>query len=54
MPMGILFYVLMLIWLVFGVYRDWPSGNYGGIGGSLILFLLMLLLGWRVFGPPLQ
>jgi hypothetical protein len=56
MPMGILFYVLMLLWFLFGLYWSWPSRaeNYGIVGGHLMLFLLFLLLGWRVFGPPLQ
>ncbi len=55
MPIGILFYVLMLLWLVFGLWWNWPvEGKYGPIGGNLLLFLLLLLLGWKVFGPPLQ
>lgn len=58
MPMGILFYVLMLIWFIFGLYWNWPrdqaAPGYGLIGGNLMLFILLLLLGWRTFGPPLQ
>ncbi len=58
MPMGILFWVLMLIWLLFGLYWNWSAGdgkpNVGFIGGNLMLFLLLLLLGWKLFGAPLQ
>lgn len=56
MPMGLLFWILMLIWLVFGVYRDWPrgDGNYVPLGNSLLLFVLIGLLGWAAFGPPLR
>jgi hypothetical protein len=56
--MGILFYVIMLIWFVFGLWWSWPREQspqgYGMIGGNLMLFILLLLLGWKVFGPPLQ
>lgn len=59
MPLGILFYILILIWLLFGLYWNWSQGpdgrpNYGLVGGNLMLFMLFLILGWRVFGPPIQ
>jgi hypothetical protein len=57
MPMGILFWVLMVLWLIFGLWRgsdDLKSGRYGPTGGNLLLFVLLGLLGWRAFGPPLQ
>jgi hypothetical protein len=46
----------MLLWLVFGLYwnrADLRGGNYGTTGGNLLLFILLVLLGWRVFGPPI-
>jgi hypothetical protein len=57
MPIGILFWVLMLLWLLFGLYwnrADFGAGNYGILGGNLLLFVLLGLLGWKVFGPVLQ
>lgn len=57
MPMGVLFWVLMIIWLIFGLYRnraDFGRGDYGVLGGNLILFLLLAIIGWKVFGPVLQ
>ncbi len=57
MPMGILFWVLMLLWLVFGFWSnrdDLRAGKYTWAGGSLLLFILLALLGWKAFGPPLQ
>ncbi len=57
MPIGVLFWVIMLIWLLLGAYwnrADFRSGNYGAFGGNLFLFILLALLGWRVFGPILQ
>jgi len=57
MPIGILFWVLMLLWLLFGLFwhrAEVIGGNYGIVGGNLLLFILLGLLGWRVFGPILQ
>ncbi len=55
--MGILFWVIMLLWFLFGLYwqqGDIKEGRYGLAGGHLLLFVLLFLLGWKVFGPPLQ
>jgi hypothetical protein len=57
MPMGFLFWVLMVIWILFGFYNgrsDFRAGNYGGFGGNLLLFILLFLLGWKVFGFVVQ
>ena len=35
-------------------YGDFEEGRYGIFGGNLLLFILLGLLGWRAFGPPLQ
>lgn len=56
----------MLIYLVLGLWSNWPAGgsnpgnpNYTGramgpLGGTLLLFLLLLVLGWAVFGKPVH
>jgi hypothetical protein len=49
----------MLVWLLFGFWISWPAAggavmSYGFIGGNLLLFLVIGLLGWKVFGSPLQ
>jgi hypothetical protein len=57
MPIGILFWFFMILWLLGGFYwhrADFHAGNYGIFGGNLLLFLIIGLLGWRVFGPILQ
>jgi hypothetical protein len=57
MPIGILFWVLMVIWFIFGLYwnrGDVTTGNYGPIGSNLLLFVLLFLLGWGVFGFVVQ
>jgi hypothetical protein len=53
MTIGFLFWLLMVLWLVLGLYVNRPAisaGNYGLLGGNLLLFVLLFLLGWQVFG----
>jgi len=58
MSISIAYWVLMLIWLVFGLATNWPGGGffgpYGGVVNSLLLFILFVLLGWHVFGAPIH
>ena len=57
MTIGFLFWVLMILWLVFGLYwnrGDIRGGNYGLLGGNLLMFTLLFLLGWKMFGFPIQ
>lgn len=58
MSVGFVFWVLMLIWLVFGVFWSWPAGfsrdNLPVWGGSALMYILFFLLGWHVFGWPIH
>jgi len=46
----------MLIWLVFGILSHFGivAGVYMVSGNAVLLFILFLLLGWKVFGSPLH
>jgi hypothetical protein len=50
------FWVLWLITLIFSVFLSWPftreTGRPAGI--ALMLFILVGILGWAQFGPPLK
>ncbi len=46
------FWVCMLVWLVFGFWTN--RNDIGGMGGSLLSFVLFFLLGWKVFGSPVH
>lgn len=56
MTLGLCYWILMLIWLVFGLLTSfgYVVGHYGVVGNTVLLFILFLLLGWQVFGPPLH
>ncbi len=57
MTIGFVFWLLMILWLLCGVYwnrGDIRGGNYGILGGNLMLFILLFLLGWKAFGFIIQ
>lgn len=57
MPITLLFWILMLFWLVGGIYWRWPASGpalWGPIVPDLLLFILILILGWHAFGSPLR
>lgn len=56
MTIGLLFWILMVVWALFGLWRGWttpPSPPYP-LAGDLLLFILLLLLGIAAFGWPIK
>jgi hypothetical protein len=55
MTRGLIFWILMLIWVVFAFA---VFGGYGGLYGArasvLLEIVLFGLLGWQVYGPPVR
>lgn len=55
MTMRFLYWLIMVLWVLgFGLHSYNNGWNYYIGGGSLMFFLLFLLLGWKVFGPPVE
>jgi len=56
MSLGLIFWVLMLIWLVGGFYYGWSTGAPDRflLGGNVLSFVLFLVLGWAAFGAPIH
>jgi hypothetical protein len=58
MTLALLYWVLMLLWLVFGLWSNWPAPGtpvgFRPLGGTVLLFILLLVLGWQVFGTPVH
>jgi hypothetical protein len=52
----ILFWILMLLWLIFGIFypyrTTWNTTGMPFVGGNLLLFVLLLIIGAHVFGIP--
>ncbi len=55
MSMRMLYWILILLWVLF---LGWHSYNNGWTlyvgGGGIIQFILFVLLGWKVFGKPIE
>lgn len=58
MPIGMIFWLLMILWFIFGLYWNWPAqpgpSGFGGLGGHLLLFILFFIVGWKLFGFVVQ
>jgi hypothetical protein len=52
MTLALLFWVLMVVWLVFGLWSNWPPTKTWG--GTLLFWILLAILGWAVFGPAIH
>jgi hypothetical protein len=53
MPLDILFWVLMVIWLLFGSWVEYTAPPAPFYRGARIWmgWILLAVLGWKVFGP---
>jgi hypothetical protein len=56
MTLAILFWILMLLWLFLGFYLNHDSAQpfYRWGSGHLLLWILLAVLGWGVFGAPVS
>ncbi len=51
LSIGVVFWILMIIWLVFGLWAWWPLSKINM--PNFLLWFLLFLLGWAVFGFPI-
>lgn len=54
MSIGVLFWLLWILAIIFGAWASWPVSNLRPLGGSLLVWVLFGLLGWKVFGFPIH
>jgi len=56
MTIGLLFWILMILWLVLGAVPYFGPGpkNWPTIGGSFLGWCCLALVGWKVFGPAIH
>lgn len=58
-PLGLLYWLLVILWLIFGLYTGWPrvapdnTPRWSPLGGSLLLWVLFVLIGLALFGWPI-
>ncbi len=54
LSIGVVYWIIMLLLLFFGFWSNWtPAPNYRGFGGHMILWFLLFLIGWEIFGFPI-
>lgn len=53
MPLGLAFWIIYLICLIFSIWSRYPGG-YVMVGGGLAEFLLIGILGYHAFGSPIH
>jgi hypothetical protein len=60
MPLGILFWVVYVIAILFGLWANYESPQpnqppwFRRTGPYLVIWLLVGMLGWSVFGPVIK
>jgi TRAP-type C4-dicarboxylate transport system permease small subunit len=56
MSIGLVFWVLMLLWIISVIGRRLGGANYPWAepAGDFLILILFFLLGWRVFGFIIQ
>jgi hypothetical protein len=57
MTLSLWFWLLMILWLIFGfVWVDAPPAGprWRPVGGHVLLWVLLALLGYGVFGGPIK
>jgi hypothetical protein len=56
MPIGILFWAIFIIWIVYSIgWWNWGGAwAWGGPGFAALVMVLLFLLGWAEFGFILQ
>jgi len=56
MTRGLLFWVIFIVAVIFAGAVAFGFGREYGVGGfsGLVTMVLLLLLGWQVYGPPVR
>jgi hypothetical protein len=56
MSLQLLFWVIYIVSVIFGLYSNWPDSraNARPFGNALIVFILIGILGWSVFGAAIH
>ena len=54
MQLGLAFWIIFLIWIILGLVGPFWGPPWGHWPGFVLELLLLFILGWKVFGPPLH
>lgn len=57
MNISLAFWILYLVAAFLSAFFTWPAGdnrNFRPLGDRFVIFVLIGLLGWKTFGPPIH
>ena len=56
MSIALIFWIIMLVSLVFGLVGNWPAAGARPwpLANSFVIWVLLFLLGWAVFGAAVH
>lgn len=55
MTLQIWFWLVMAVWLLFGIWRGHGKDDFlPYVGGVFVEFILFIIIGWQVFGSPVK
>ena len=54
MTIGFIVWLILILWLLFGAGMAWPRADRYGFGSNLVLWVLLALIAWSVYGSPLK
>lgn len=55
MTRGTIFWVIMVVWLIFGIlWPHWGALTVMAVAPGVLEWVLLALLGWQVFGPVIK
>lgn len=60
MGAGVWFWILFVVFVILGLFFSWPydtnapGARFRPFGFGVVVLILIGLLGWGVFGPPIR
>ena len=55
---GFVCWLILLLWLVFGFWGNWPqpgpNRSWRPLGAPVLLFIVLAILTWHCYGPPIK
>lgn len=54
MSLQLVFWMIMIVWAIFGFWTSPRDRGIQGFGGTILEFALFAIIGWQVFGAAIH